>query len=560
MIRLRLALLLPALLLAGQQAPALAQNATPIPQQQDTTDRAPREETSSARPTTDGTPAPLLDRPINRAEYVLGAGDEVNVSILGGVNRTYTASVLPEGTVLVPTVGVVRVAGLNVDAAEARVRAAVLRLYRNVEVRVGLARIRQFKVFVVGNVENPGVRVASAVTRVSEVVEGISPAGAIRRNVLVRRASGDTVSVDLARFLLMGDLSQDPRLQDGDVLVVPPLGETVRVHGRVAYPGTYEYRPGESVADLLSIANGGAAFPANAADSVRVSRFVTTQQREQFVLSQAEAQGARGRSLVLRPFDALFVAEVSNFRVQKTAGVLGMVVRAGTYPIRPDTTTVGELIALAGGLRPEASLAEATLRREAAPEFGGASRTRGERTTPTPDRRAMNPREQAAQQDAALAALSTQERRVMQINNESVDSFVAIDLTIPAGAPGSGLDQRLRSGDVLTVPERRNEVTVLGAVGRPGIVSFVPGQPLSHYVAVAGGFIREADRRDVTVLRPRSGARLGARDVRAVEPGDRIIVPYREHRTLLERVQTVQGVLTTITGTILSFLAFKQLF
>jgi hypothetical protein len=45
-----------------------------------------------------------------------------------------------------------------------------------------------------------------------------------------------------------------------------------------------------------------------------------------------------------------------------------------------------------------------------------------------------------------------------------------------------------------------------------------------------------------------------------VEPGDRIIVPYREHRTLLERVQTVQGVLTTITGTILSFLAFKQLF
>jgi hypothetical protein len=172
----------------------------------------------------------------------------------------------------------------------------------------------------------------------------------------------------------------------------------------------------------------------------------------------------------------------------------------------------------------------------------------------------MNPREQAAQQDAALAALSTQERRVMQINNESVDSYVAIDLTIPAGAPGSGLDQRLRSGDLLTVPERRNEVTVLGAVGRPGIVSFVPGQPLSHYVAVAGGFIREADRGDVTVLRPRSGARLGARDVRAVEPGDRIIVPYREHRTLLERVQTVQGVLTTITGTILSFLAFKQLF
>jgi protein involved in polysaccharide export with SLBB domain len=541
MIRFRLALLLPAMLVLSPQIPAYAQNASPAAVRQDTTPGL--EETG---PLVAAPASPLLDRPINRATYVLGAGDEVNVSILGGVNRNHTIPVLPEGSVLVPAVGVVRVAGLTLDDAEDRVRAAVLRLYRDVQVRVGLSRVRQFKVFVVGNVEDPGVRVASAVTRVSEVVEGISPAGSIRRNVLVRRASGDTLSVDLARFLLTGDLTQDPALRDGDVLVVPTVGETVRVFGRVAYPGTYEYRRGESVAELVTIANGGAAFPANAADSVRVSRFVGRQEREFVLLSQAEAVGARGRSLLLQPFDAVFVAEVSNYKVQRTATVVGLVVHPGTYPIRPDTTTVAELIAVAGGLRPDASLSEATLRREPAPNLREQSRTTSQRT--------------GMEQDPFFAALSGVERRVMQINNESMDSYVTIDLTQPSGARASGMDQRLRGGDLLTVPERRDEVTVLGAVVRPGIMSYQPGQTLAHYVTGAGGFSNEADRRDLTVLRPKTGARLNWRDVGVVEPGDRIIVPFRERRTVLERVQTLNGVLGTISGAILSILAFRQLF
>ncbi len=538
MIRSRFTLLLPALLVMGVRAPALAQ--TP----QDSAQAPPAALTPSPAPTIYGPPAPLLDRPINRATYVLGAGDEVSIAILGDVTRVHSVPVLPEGTVLVPTVGIVRVGGLNLDEAESRVRSAVLRYYRNIEVRLSLSRVREFKVFVVGNVEGAGVRTASAVTRVSEVVPGLAPTGVIRRNVLLRRASGDTMSVDLARFLLAGDLTQDPPVREGDVLVVPAADQTVRVQGRVAYPGSYEYRRGESVAELLALVNGGAGFPANAADTVRLSRFVTPYQQEVIKLSLAEAGGARGRGLPLQPFDAIFVPEISNFKVQRTAAITGQVVNAGVYPIRPDTTTVGDLIALAGGLRPEASLGEATLRRDVGVRSGAAATAAG----------------QAPEQGAFLEALSPDERRVIQINNQAVDSYVALDLTRPAGTVGSGLDQRLRSGDVLTVPERRNEVTVLGAVVRPGIVSFVPGQPLSHYVGVAGGFSREADRGDLMVLRPKTRARLNWRDVQVVEPGDRIVVPYRERRTVLERVQTFQGVLGTISGTILSILAFRQLF
>src|SRR5690606_14147051 len=118
----------------------------------------------------------------------------------------------------------------------------------------------------------------------------------------------------------------------------------------------------------------------------------------------------------------------------------------------------------------------------------------------------------------------------------------------------------LQSGDMLYVPPRRNEVVVLGAVAQPGILEFSPGATIADYIGRAGGYSRNADRNDVMVLKARLGSRLGARDVRTLEPGDRIVVPFREQRTLLERVQTVQGVMTTVSGFVVTVLAIQRLF
>src|SRR5690606_29639283 len=92
-------------------------------------------------------------------------------------------------------------------------------------------------------------------------------------DVRVRSASGDSVRVDLARFFRTGDLSQNPVLQAGDAIVVPAVDETVTLAGRVAYPGTYDYRPDDTLAELLRIANGGGGFPSDAADSIRRARY-----------------------------------------------------------------------------------------------------------------------------------------------------------------------------------------------------------------------------------------------------------------------------------------------
>jgi polysaccharide biosynthesis/export protein len=474
--------------------------------------------------------APLLDGAVDRASYRLGPGDVLTIALMGDVNRQFTATVSPEGIVVVPTVGVVNVLDANLDDAQARVRRQVLRLYRNLEVSVTLSRLRTFRVYVLGAVTEPGMRVATPATRVSDLIpappEG--DGGPIRRNIRVRRSGGDALDVDLLAFSTTGDLDANPTVREGDVILVAPVDETVNVQGRVTFPGRYEYREGESLARLLSLVNGRGRLPADAADTIRVSRVTPGGAREVLRFSQAEALGTRGEAFMLLPFDAIFVPALGDFMLQHSADVVGQVARPGRYPIEPNVTTVRDLVRLAGGLLPDASVAAATLRR-------------------APPGVAVDPLRQVP-----LEALTPEERRVMQARTLGDQSNVVLDFARLFAGEADALDQPLLSGDVLNVPRHRDEVLVLGAVGQPGILPFVEGRTIDQYLALAGGVSSRADRRAITVLRAGGTVELAGREVRRVEPGDHIVIPFRAHRTALERWQIVNSVAWGVIATVLA--------
>lgn len=478
-----------------------------------------------SRPETEQT-GPLLDAPVSRTAYALGPGDQLNVAILGTVAETHVVPVSPEGAVLIPGLGSVRVLGLNLEEAEARIRSLVARYYIDTPVAVTLARVRTFRVFVAGDVPNPGVRTATAATRVSEVVPQ-SSGNVRRRNVTLRRASGETIPVDLIRFLQTADVSANPFLREGDAVVIPPIDQTVNVVGRVYYAGAYEYRPGESLQALLHVVNGGPDFPVNAADSVRVGR-VTDRGRQDFVFTRAQALGPEGRAFLIQPFDWLFISEIVNYRVQTFARVTGQVQRPGAYPIRPDTTTLRDLVAMAGGFTPQASLAQATVRRvPAAPGRGE------QELLNTPD-----------------SLLTRTDRRIDQTRQASDVTLVSVDVQRVFAPGGGGLDLRLRTGDVVDVPERRNEVLVLGAVGRPGIVPADRAAPPGTFVQAAGGLTRRADWVNAVVIRANGGARLAMREVSQVEPGDVVVVPFRRETTWGDRLRSAGAVISAVTGVV----------
>ncbi|HEX5871700.1 MAG TPA: SLBB domain-containing protein, partial [Longimicrobium sp.] len=514
-------------------APAAAQ--TTLPAAQDTARPRPQQAARAGA----GERGPLLDAPISRTAYPLGPGDVVDVAIFGDYNEVFSLPVTPEGSLVVPGIGIARVLGQNLDVAEDRVQALVNRYYRNVEVRVALSRVRTFKVFVVGDVQQPGMREASAATRVSEVL-GTDSAEArdqvLRRNVTVRRAGGPDINVDLRRFLQTGDVASNPTLREGDAVFVPAVDERVDVYGRVHFPGRYEYRAGETLAQLLEVASGGAGFPSNAADTVRLVRFTDAQNRSEHLFTRAQATGPEGQRFVLRPFDAIYLAEVGNYKRQQTASVTGAVMRPGTYPIRQDTTTVRELVQLAGGFAPNASLVEATLRRR--PQEG---------------------RDRTALENIPPELLSEDERRVMQVRAQGDGGTVVVDFESLFTAGAEALDVPVRAGDVLNVPEARNQVTVLGAVRTPGILPFSPGQPLSYYIRLAGGYSSRADTDDIRVLKVRQGAPVHWRDVRELEAGDTIIIPFDEQRNWLTTLQGIQAVVGAVTGIIFTVIAIGGL-
>lgn len=484
--------------------------------------------------------APLLDGPVQADRYVLGPGDRLDISIFGALSRIVPVDVSPGGELVVPGIGVVRVGGLTLADAETRVRAAVLRLYQNVGVHLTLASVRQFKVFVIGDVPAPGVQVASAATRVSEVVPTVPDAEDslyLHRNVLLRRGPDDSVSVDLARFRLAGKLDSNPMLREGDVVVVPVVNERVFVYGRVSYPGAFEFRKGETLADLLNVANGGGGLAPDAADTVRVSRSLGPQHQEQFTFTRAEAVGARGTSFVLRPSDAVYVPLDNSREPPRFATVEGEVARPGTYPIQPGVTTVRDLVGTAGGFQQDASLAEATLRRTDVP--GDSSRLASLRSAPS-------------------ELLSSRERRLLIASSQGGSRNVIIDFQQLFLQGANVYDQVIEPGDVLTIPKRHDDITILGAVTQPGLVHFEPGQRLSHFVALAGGYTRKADRGAVTVVHANAGTRLEAGEVTDLRPGDLVVVPYKEKRNYLQYLQTTSAVVTTVTGLVLTFVALVR--
>lgn len=492
-----------------------------------TVDSTPRPEAAPART--------LLDVPVDRTQYRLGADDVLSIAVYGELNLQFSPKVSPEGTVVVPGLGFVQVGGLTVEAAEQRIRQLVLRNYRNVNVHVSLSSVRHFKVFLVGDVPRAGVHAATAVTRLSEVVPLSDVYGVVRRQVLIRRSRGDSTVVDLARFTHLGSLESNPFLTEGDALVVTPVQRTVRVVGRVNYPGTYEYVNGETLADFLNLVNGGAAWRGDAADTIRLSR-VSENGQETLLLAVSDVRGELGRTLRLQPFDALYVPEKSHYMEQHLAVVTGEVARPGAYPIEPGRTTARDLVDMAGGFTELASLVNATLRR------------------PPPERGTVP----AELQRIPPELMSATERRIAQIRAQGDETNVVIDFRQMFAAGQAGYDQPLLSGDALHVPRRRDEITVLGAVKEPGIVSYQPGLGPGQYIRRVGGYSARADKGNVVVLKGKLGTRLQAEDVKQLEPGDMVVAPFKEPRSFMDTLRDVSAVLTPLATIVLTVIAVRD--
>ncbi|MFD2094769.1 SLBB domain-containing protein [Corallincola platygyrae] len=213
--------------------------------------------------------SPSTFAPANMAlvpgNYIIGPGDTVNVQLYGKENQEHEFQVTREGTIDFPAFGPVKIAGLTYSELKKFIKDEVDRQTIGISANVTLGELRSIQVFVLGEAHKPGAYTVSALSTITHALfvnGGVSDIGSLR-NIQLKRAGKTVATLDLYDLLTKGDTSKDMRLQSGDVVFIPPVGDTVSVDGEVRRPAIYEISGKETMADLVGLAGGfkSGAYP-----------------------------------------------------------------------------------------------------------------------------------------------------------------------------------------------------------------------------------------------------------------------------------------------------------
>jgi polysaccharide biosynthesis/export protein len=198
--------------------------------------------------------------------YRLGPGDAVSVYVQRFPDFNFQAAIDPEGQITHPLLGKIALQGLTVEQAQTKVQQSVNRYIINPVVLLALTSQRPVQVTVTGEVARPGLYpLQQQGTKISSLLLSVGGTreAADLRAVKVRRPLGDgqfvEQTLDLFTPLKEGTPLPDPRLQDGDTIVVPRLTEeTAKTYDRSVIARSTLVKP-KIIVRILSYARGGLA-------------------------------------------------------------------------------------------------------------------------------------------------------------------------------------------------------------------------------------------------------------------------------------------------------------
>jgi polysaccharide biosynthesis/export protein len=199
-----------------------------------------------------------LDRVPVTPDYLIGPGDELLIRAWGQIDINYRAIVDRTGTIYIPKIGAMSVAGLRYDELNSALTRNIGRVFKNFELNVTLGQLRSIQVFVVGQVKRPGSYTVSSLSTLVNALfasGGPSNRGSMRQIVLKRQGK-EITRFDLYDLIVSGDKSKDAQLLPGDVIYVPPVGKLVALAGSVNVPAVYELREHEDLSQVLVYAGG----------------------------------------------------------------------------------------------------------------------------------------------------------------------------------------------------------------------------------------------------------------------------------------------------------------
>ena len=312
-----------------------------------------------------------MDLPVG-PDYVVGPGDGLAINLWGGVSQRMIRSVDREGRITLPEAGPVLVSGRTLGEVQESVQQVLRTQFRDISADVSLSRLRTIRVYVVGEVAEPG---AYDISSLSTPLNALFAAGGITqrgslRNLRHYRGKQLIEEVDAYDLLLHGVGSDLKRLENGDSLLVPPMGGQVTVSGMVRRPALYELRGESSLADVLDLAGG--ILPAAALRHIEVQRLEAHEKRTMLTLDLSPDGSPDNVTRQLASFkiqdgDQIHIFPIAPYNEQAIY-LQGHVLRPGRYSYH-DGMTLKNLITSYSDLLPEPAGNYAEIVRLNPPDF-----------------------------------------------------------------------------------------------------------------------------------------------------------------------------------------------
>lgn len=298
--------------------------------------------------------------------YIIGPEDEMRLTLWGATEFQYELAVDAEGRIFIPTIGQITVAGQTLaelrEYLKTRLSQSYSGLTRNpptIFLDVTLTRLRPIRVFVIGELEQPGGYTFSSYSTLFNVLYGVGGPtinGSLRNIQLIRNGKVVT-TFDLYDFLLKGIDSGSIRLQNNDRIFIPPRNNTISIKGPVHRPAVYELKNNEGLRELITYSGG--LLPQAYGKRFHVNRIIPLMERKDPSIArtvidynlQEVLNGSADFNLL--DGDIIEILNISD-RLEDVVYIQGAVYQPGAYQLSPEVQTVRDLILAADSLMGDA--------------------------------------------------------------------------------------------------------------------------------------------------------------------------------------------------------------
>lgn len=382
--------------------------------------------------------------------YILGAGDELNITLTGLNETTINDQITRDGTLQIPYAGIINLSGLTIEQATQRIRSKLKTAYPalssgRTNLYVTLGNVRSIRISIIGEAERPGNYVVSSLASFFNVLYlsgGPSFNGSLRKIELIRN-NKLIETVDFYTFLQKGVLSKDLKLEDQDVIRFPVYDKRVYLSGEVKRPAVYELQDKETLADLIRY--GGGLGDTAYKESAKVVQIGNKEMVVRDVLA------SDFNYFIPHNADSVYFEKVLS-RFANRVVLTGAVYRPGNYELTGGLT-LSNLIKQADGIREDAFVSRGYIKRKKADS----------------------------------------ERELISFDVKGIITGTQTDISL------------LREDSIFIAAKDSLQdipvITVAGSVRSPGSLQFRTGMALEDAIILAGGFTNDAANHKIEISR-----------------------------------------------------------